>query len=93
MMINSWLGRGMHAQMSYMASTVVQRSHPEQLLEDCQSVIVVAMSYHGSQPDSDALPTDERVWISRYAWGRDYHRIMKKRLVRLGRRLEDHHPG
>jgi len=91
--LQNWLGRGMHAQMSYMASTAVQRSHPEHLLEGCRSVIVVAMSYHGSQPDSDALPTDERVWISRYAWGRDYHRLMKKRLVRLGRRLEDHHPG
>jgi epoxyqueuosine reductase len=91
--LQSWLADGMQGQMSYMASTVVQRSHPEQLLENCQSVIVVAMSYRSSQPDSDALPTDQRVWISRYAWGRDYHRLMKKRLVRLGRRLEDHNPG
>jgi len=88
-----WLGSGMHGQMGYMAETAIQRSHPEHLLEGCRSVIVVAMSYRSSQPDSDALPADGRVWVSRYAWGRDYHRLMKKRLVRLGRRLEDHHPG
>jgi epoxyqueuosine reductase len=91
--LQQWLADGMQAQMSYMASTAVQRSHPEHLLRGCRSVIVVAMSYRSSQPDSDTLPRDGRVWISRYAWGRDYHRLMKKRLVRLGRRLEDHHPG
>ena len=91
--LRQWLADGMQAQMSYMASTAVQRSHPEHLLEGCRSVIVVAMSYRNSQPDSDSMPMDERVWISRYAWGRDYHRLMKKRLVRLGRRLEEDHPG
>jgi epoxyqueuosine reductase len=51
------------------------------------------MSYHDSHPHSDANPPDGRVWISRYAWGRDYHRILKKRLIRLGRELEALHPG
>jgi epoxyqueuosine reductase len=88
-----WIAGGMHGQMSYMASTAIQRSNPEHLLESCRSVIVVAMSYRSSHPDSDVLSTGERVWISRYAWGRDYHRLMKKRLVRLGRRLEDRHIG
>ncbi len=91
--LQRWLADGMQAQMSYMAASAVQRSHPEHLLEGCRSVIVVAMSYRSSQPDSDALPAGDRVWISRYAWGRDYHRLLKKRLVRLGRRLEDRHPG
>ncbi len=76
-----------------MAATADQRLHPGHLLEGCRSVIVVAMSYHGSHPDSDAHPPDDRVWISRYAWGRDYHRILKKRLIRLGRELEDAAPG
>ena len=91
--LHRWLADEMHGQMGYMAETAVQRSHPEHLLEGCRSVIIVAMSYHGSQPDSDATPPDDRVWISRYAWGRDYHRLLKKKLVRLGRRLEEHHPG
>jgi epoxyqueuosine reductase len=91
--LRSWLAGGLHGQMSYMAGTAVQRSHPGHLLEGCRSVVMVAMSYRSSQPDSDAPPADDRVWISRYAWGRDYHRIVKRRLVRLGRRFEDHHPG
>ena len=91
--LQRWLDDGMHGQMDYMAETAIQRSHPERLLSGCRSVIVAAMSYRSSQPDSDALPPDDRVWISRYAWGRDYHRFLKKKLVRLGRRLEEHHPG
>jgi len=83
----------MHGGMGYMAATAEQRLHPGHLLEGCRSVIVVAMSYHGSRPDSEAHPPDDRVWISRYAWGRDYHRILKKRLIRLGRELEALHPG
>ena len=91
--LERWLNRGMHAQMGYLSDTAHQRSHPRHLLEDCRSVVVVGMSYRSSKPDSDSRPPDDRVWISRYAWGRDYHRIVKKRLVRLGRWLESEHPG
>jgi len=90
--LDRWLNTGMHGGMGYMAETGVQRSDPRHLLEGCRSVVVVAMSYRSSQPNSNALPPDDRVWISRYAWGRDYHRIFKKRLVRLGRRLDEERP-
>ncbi len=91
--LDGWLAAGMHGGMGYMSETVAQRSDPRRLLEGCCSVVVVAMSYRSSLPDSDDHPPDDRVWISRYAWGRDYHRILKKKLVRLGRRLEERHPG
>jgi epoxyqueuosine reductase len=46
------------------------------------------MSYHTGHPESMSYPPgDGRVWVSRYAWGRDYHRLLKKRLVRLGKWL------
>jgi epoxyqueuosine reductase len=46
------------------------------------------MSYRCDRPDSTSFePDDGRVWVSRYAWGRDYHRILKKKLVRLGQWL------
>ena len=91
--LNDWLAEEMHGGMGYMSETFTQRADPRRLLEGCRSVVVVAMSYRSSLPDSDDHPPDDRVWISRYAWGRDYHRILKKKLVRLGRRLEECHPG
>ena len=92
--LRDWLAAGMHGGMAYMADTATQRSDPRQLLEGCRSVVMVAMSYHSSAPASeDPAGGDNRVWISRYSWGRDYHRIFKKRLVHLGRRLEEARPG
>jgi epoxyqueuosine reductase len=91
--LRRWLEDGMHAGMCWMADTERQRSDPGHLLPGCRSVVVVAMSYRGSEPESDQHTGDDRVWISRYAWGRDYHRVLKKRLIRLGRRLEADRPG
>jgi len=92
--LKRWLADDRHGGMAYMAETEHQRSHPSHLLECCRSVVMVAMSYRSSAPASDHIvANDGRVWVSRYAWGRDYHRILKKKLVRLGRRLEEHHPG
>jgi len=89
-----WLDAGMHGEMAYMARTRRIRSDPRLLLPGCNSVVAVAMSYHCGQPDSTALEADDgRVWVSRYAWGRDYHRILKKRLIRLGRWLAEQRPG
>jgi epoxyqueuosine reductase len=87
-----WLAAGRHADMAYMVDTEAQRSDPRRLLPGCRSVVMVAISYRSSRPDSDAVGGDGRVWVSRYAWGRDYHRTVKKRLIRLGRALEARHP-
>jgi epoxyqueuosine reductase len=92
--LRRWLDAGMHSEMTYMARTFALRSDPSLLLPNCKSVIAVAMSYRTSFPESRAFgEADERVWVSRYAWGRDYHRILKKRLVRLGRWLATRRPG
>jgi epoxyqueuosine reductase len=86
--LERWLDAGMHGEMAYMARTQRVRCDPRRLLAGCRSVVAVAMSYRYGQPDSSSLnPGDGRVWVSRYAWGRDYHRILKKKLVRLGRWL------
>ena len=92
--LERWLDAGMHGEMAYMTRTRKVREDPSALLPDCQSVIAVAMSYRSSQPDSSSFSAaDGRVWVSRYAWGRDYHRILKKALVKLGRWLERRRPG
>ncbi|MEE4271237.1 MAG: tRNA epoxyqueuosine(34) reductase QueG [Thermoanaerobaculales bacterium] len=91
--LDDWVAEGRHGGMDYMAQTAAQRSHPEHLLAGCRSLVMVAMSYRSSLPVSASHPPDRRLWISRYAWGRDYHRLIKKRLVRLGRGLEERRPG
>jgi len=89
-----WLERGMHGEMAYMARTRAIRTDPQALLPGCRSVVAVAMSFRTDQPDSSSFSAgDGRVWVSRYAWGRDYHRILKKKLVRLGRWLAEQRPG
>ena len=92
--LDCWIDAGMHGEMAYMADTCNLRSDPEGLLPGCRSVVAVAMSYRTDRPPSGSFSVgDGRVWISRYAWGRDYHRILKKRLVRLGRWLVEAQPG
>ncbi|RLE19876.1 MAG: tRNA epoxyqueuosine(34) reductase QueG [Acidobacteria bacterium] len=91
--LRRWLHAGMHGEMAYMATTAEIRSDLGRLLPNCRSVIAVALSYHTSRPDSRSSDDPNTVWISRYAWGRDYHRILKKKLIRLGRWLAEQRPG
>ncbi len=93
--LRAWLAGGLHDGMSYMERTAALRSDPRKVLPGCRSVVVVGMSYHTSHPPSrESLRRHpDRVWISRYAWGRDYHRLIKKRLLRMGRWLEAEVPG
>ena len=91
--LRQWLDAGMHGEMAYMATTAEVRSDLGRLLPTCRSVVAVALSYHTSHPDSRSSDDPETVWISRYAWGRDYHRILKKKLIRLGRWLAEQQPG
>jgi epoxyqueuosine reductase len=93
--LRSWLEAGMHGGMAYMFRTSSVREDPRNLLTGCRSVVAVAMSYHTGLPLSQSSPPDNepRAWVSRYAWGKDYHKVLKKRLVRLGRWLEARRPG
>ncbi len=78
-----WIEEGMHADMGYMERWRDRRLDMKLLWEDVRSVVVVGKSYSTPwQP-----PSDYR--IARYAWGKDYHKVMKKKLVRVGRRLRE----
>jgi epoxyqueuosine reductase len=68
--------------MAYMARTVHQRLHPGQLLPWARSVVSVALNYNTPYP-SDAAVGELRGWISRYAWGDDYHDVVEEKLDRL----------
>ena len=63
------------------------RAHPEELLPGVKSLISVGLLYNGPQPRSTEFSEPERAWISRYAWGEDYHGLMRARMKNLALKL------
>ena len=80
-----WLARGYAGEMKYLADP--RRSNPQSVMSGLRTVIVCALNYNSSAPRSrDALNpdgTEPRGWISRYAWGEDYHDVLKQKLQEL----------
>ncbi|MDF1563316.1 MAG: tRNA epoxyqueuosine(34) reductase QueG [Deltaproteobacteria bacterium] len=87
--LRAWLAAGHHASMDWLARSEAVRCDPRLLLPGARSVIALAVNYH--QPGSTELPGGGR--ISRYAWGRDYHKVLGGRLRRLRRALAEAVPG
>jgi epoxyqueuosine reductase len=75
--LNEWLGRHFNGQMSYMAREPGQRADPRQLMPSAKSVVAVALNYYRPEEHSG----DAR--ISRYAWGDDYHDVLREKLDKL----------
>lgn len=73
-----WLAAGFHGDMAYMENHAALRSHPDTLLPGVRSIIAVGLNYY--QPAS-WQPGNTK--IARYAWGRDYHRVIRQKLRRL----------
>jgi epoxyqueuosine reductase len=80
-----WLARGYAGEMNYLRDE--RRSNPEKVMPRARSVIVTAMNYHSAHPLSTQVPTSgdnaPRGWISRYAWGDDYHETILPKLNAL----------
>ncbi len=77
----AWLDAGYHGEMDYMATQVARRARPAELVPGTRSVIVGRMNY---------LPeVAEGTSISRYALGRDYHKVLRRRLEKLAERIAD----
>ncbi len=79
----NWLRRGYAGEMAYLPRTEQARRHPESWLPWARSAISVAMNYYTSLPRDVAPQGPPRGWISRYAWGDDYHLVMERRLEAL----------
>jgi epoxyqueuosine reductase len=81
-----WLTDGRAGTMQYLHRHVETRLDPRRLLPGARSVIVVAHAYHQPWPDR---PADDRARgrVAMYAWGRDYHRVMRKKLYALVDRM------
>jgi epoxyqueuosine reductase len=80
-----WLERGYAGEMKYLADE--RRSNPLSVMPGLRSVIVCALNYNAPAPRSiDAFQsnaTEPRGWISRYAWGKDYHGVLQQKLQSL----------
>lgn len=84
-----WIHRNYHGSMEYMERHAAAKFRPEELLSGCASILVVGLNYYQDPPETPR--SDGR--IARYAWGRDYHKVLGKRLRRIRRRLEERYPG
>lgn len=88
--LSEWLAAGFHGEMDYMARHGSLRSHPEELLPGTIRVITARMDYWPElavEPWS-VIEDPSKGYISRYALGRDYHKLMRKRLQKLASRIE-----
>ena len=85
----NWLNNGMHGEMTYMERHGTQRSRPADLLPGTLRIISVRMDYlpPASQLPSKVLGNPELAYISRYATGRDYHKLMRLRLQKLANKI------
>lgn len=88
--LRTWLDRGYAGQMRYMHDHFEIRRDPRRLLPDARSVICLAMNYHqreaATEPDESEDPKGQ---IACYAWGQDYHDIIRGRLDTFVERLAD----
>jgi epoxyqueuosine reductase len=85
---DDWRKRGLAGTMGYLTDhRGALRQDPRLLLPTARSVICVGKLYHTAAPHTHEMQDPERGWISRYAWGRDYHRPMRRALRRLADRM------
>lgn len=88
-----WLERGYAGEMKYLADE--RRSDPQAVMPQLRSVIVCALNYNSAFPRStEASATEDppRGWISRYAWGDDYHEVLQQKLRVLASALSERFP-
>lgn len=86
-----WIDSHYHGEMSYMSRNIEKRLNPELMVPDTLSVICVRLDYltdEGKWPQR-LLDHRDLAYVSRYALGRDYHKLMRKRLQQLANNIGD----
>jgi len=80
--VEEWLARGYAGEMRYLHDA--RRRSPAAAMPGVRSIVVCALNYNASQPYSTDVPSDSACgWISRYAWGDDYHVVLSEKLEKL----------
>lgn len=88
--LKNWIEKGFHGQMDFMHKHGSMRTHPEQLVEGTIRVISLRFdySYQSIVPYEKVLEKPEKAAISRYAMGRDYHKLIRKKLQSLAEMIK-----
>lgn len=88
--LDSWLDKNHHGEMEYMSRHGLKRSRPDLLVPGTASVIAVRMDYLPDERESPEhlLEQPDKAYISRYALGRDYHKVLRARLKSLAQKIE-----
>jgi len=89
----AWLAAGCQGEMDYMAAhhseAGYKRARPAELVPGTRCIISARLNYRSASADSRAALADpERAFVSRYAVGRDYHKLLRNRLQQLADRIE-----
>lgn len=89
-----WLERGYHGEMHYMARHADLRSKPDQLVPGTIRLLSARMNYLAKPSDAIKLLDDGKTaYISRYALGRDYHKVLRKKLAKVAAKLQEALPN
>lgn len=86
----AWIAKGFHGEMDYMAKHGVKRTRPAELVPNTLRVISARLDYlPPNAADSETVMRDsEKAFISRYALGRDYHKVMRNKLQKLSEKIQ-----
>jgi epoxyqueuosine reductase len=92
--LQQWLEAGYHGTMEYMARHGLMRARPAELVPGSVRAVMVTIDYTPNDPDWlsqawSSLQDGERAFVSRYALGRDYHKVVRHRLSQLAHRLQE----
>jgi epoxyqueuosine reductase len=88
-----WVAADFAGEMAYLTDRRAQlRNDPRSLLPSARSIVCVGKLYNGPQPYSTEFAPSDLAWISRYAWGEDYHDVLRRGLERLTERLLEFEP-
>jgi len=89
--LQDWLAKGFHGEMSYMADHGNKRSRPAELVPGTLRVVSARMNYldDSSANAEELLQQSHKAYISRYALGRDYHKVVRKRLKKLADKIRE----
>jgi epoxyqueuosine reductase len=84
-----WLGRGWHGEMEYMARHGARRARPAELVPGTASIVTARLNYASADAREawGVLEDPERAFVSRYALGRDYHKVLRAKLQALADRM------